>query len=665
MTVLANVAPTAKAGGPYTISMGQTLYLNGSASSDPDGLPSPLTYAWNLDADPALGSDTEFDDATGRYGYANWSTLESLGFTMGGTYEIYLQVSDGAAVVTSLPTTVTVRANQAPTASAGGPYTINMGQTLYLNGSASSDPDGLPSPLTYAWDLDDDGEYDDATGCYPLASWSTLESFGYAMGVTKDIHVKVSDGALEDEASTTVTVRANQLPTASAGGPYAISVGQTLYLNGSGSSDPDGLPSPLSYAWDLDGDGDYDDATGRYAFASWSTLEGLGFELGTNTVGVKVSDGAAEDEATADVIVTGSTQPYLSYGTVSDVGSSSWTTVTLPRSYTSMVVVATPNYDETSLPGVTRIRNASGNSFEVRVDCAGAGTVSGVDVHYVVVEQGVYDEPLFKMEAVKYNSTQIDRLGSWNGESRSYLQTYDKPVVVGQVMSYNDPGFSVFWTRGASATAPPSSTDLYMGRQIGEDPNWASRPAVAEKMGYLVIESTGSGTGMIEGLPFVAAVGGDTVRGITDAPPYTYAYPVMDNAKAAVASQAGMDGNNGGWAVLYGGNPLPADGGTLSLAIDEDQLKDTERAHTTEQVAYLVIDPPIATQAAETLVAESRTSFRFNGAEREGSSFQRSSVADEVADVQLARHDPGGDGIRGRRGGSGGSGVGRSGGKAL
>ena len=193
--VAANVPPTASAGGPYTISMGQTLYLNGSASNDPDGVPSPLTYSWNLDADPALGSDTEFDDATGRYGYANWATLESLGFTMGGTYEIYLQVSDGAAVVTSLPTTVTVRANQSPTASAGGPYTISMGQTLYLNGSASSDPDGLPSPLTYAWDLDDDGEFDDATGAFGFANWATLESLGFTMDVTRDIHVRVSDGA--------------------------------------------------------------------------------------------------------------------------------------------------------------------------------------------------------------------------------------------------------------------------------------------------------------------------------------------------------------------------------------------------------------------------------------------------------------------------------------
>jgi hypothetical protein len=36
----------------------------------------------------------------------------------------------------------------------------------------------------------------------------------------------------------------------------------------------------------------------------------------------------------------------------------------------------------------------------------------------------------------------------------------------------------------------------------------------------------------------------------------------------------------------------------LRLAIDEDQLKDAERSHTTEQVAYLIIDPPLTAESA-------------------------------------------------------------------
>ena len=114
-----------------------------------------------------------------------------------------------------------------------------------------------------------------------------------------------------------------------------------------------------------------------------------------------------------------------------------------------------------------------------------------------------------------------------------------------------------------------------------------------ETIGYIVIETNVSGSAEIEGLPYVAALGGDTINGVGDSPAYSYTYNAMTNSKTAVASQAAMDGGNGGWAVLYGDNPITNTGNTLKLAIDEDQNKDSERRHTSEQVAYLIIDPPL------------------------------------------------------------------------
>jgi hypothetical protein len=55
----------------------------------------------------------------------------------------------------------------------------------------------------------------------------------------------------------------NQLPTADAGGPYAWELGTLIVLDGSASSDADGVI--VHYAWDLDYDGLYDDATGHTA----------------------------------------------------------------------------------------------------------------------------------------------------------------------------------------------------------------------------------------------------------------------------------------------------------------------------------------------------------------------------------------------------------------
>lgn len=118
-----------------------------------------------------------------------------------------------------------------------------------------------------------------------------------------------------------------------------------------------------------------------------------------------------------------------------------------------------------------------------------------------------------------------------------------------------------------------------------------------------IVEATQDGN--IEGLPFVAGVGGDSVRGVGNGT-YEYSYDAMPNAKTAVLSSAGMDGGDGGWAVLRGNNPVPATSGTISLSIDEDQLRDSERNHTTEQVAYFVIDPPVgeSSQSNETIPFE-------------------------------------------------------------
>ena len=78
----------------------------------------------------------------------------------------------------------------------------------------------------------------------------------------------------------------------------------------------------------------------------------------------------------------------LATGIVSSVGSD-WQTVTLPDSYSDMVVVASVQYDGTVPPAVVRIRNASGNAFDVRVQNPSDAALSNYAVQYVAVEAGV------------------------------------------------------------------------------------------------------------------------------------------------------------------------------------------------------------------------------------------------------------------------------------
>ncbi|MEM6688402.1 MAG: Ig-like domain-containing protein [Planctomycetota bacterium] len=413
----------------------------------------------------------------------------------------------------------------------------------------------------------------------PNANFHGSDSFSYTIADTAG-----------NQATATVDVAVSPVNDAPVANVESYSLDQDTTLNV-------GVPGVLSNDIDVDGEpltaalvaGPTSGSLTLNVDGSFSYTPTAGF-VGNDSFVYQAVDtsGVGSNEVPVslqvDAVAAG---PNLSHGVLGAVGSN-WQTVSLGKSYTSMIVVATPRYNDGSGPGVVRIDNVTSNSFDVRVDNVGSSIFSG-GVHYITVEEGVYDESGFKLEAVKYTEGQTSGRGNWqiDTSSQAYQQSYDNPVVVGQVMSANDPDWSVFWASSGSRTSPPTSGVLNVGKHVAEDPDTTRAD---ETIGYLVIEATQDGT--IEGLPFVAGVGGDTVRGVGNGT-YQYSYDAMPNAKTAVLGSAGMDGGDGGWAVLRGNNPLPPAGGSIALSIDEDQLRDSERNHTTEQVAYFVIDPPL------------------------------------------------------------------------
>lgn len=75
-----------------------------------------------------------------------------------GTDTFSYKASDGQAFSNEAPVTITVQpVNDPPAADAGGPYTVPEGESVTLSGSGS-DVDG--DPLTFAWDLDNNGSFE-------------------------------------------------------------------------------------------------------------------------------------------------------------------------------------------------------------------------------------------------------------------------------------------------------------------------------------------------------------------------------------------------------------------------------------------------------------------------------------------------------------------------
>ena len=113
------------------------------------------------------------------------------------------------------------------------------------------------------------------------------------------------------------------------------------------------------------------------------------------------------------------------------------------------------------------------SSFEVWLQNPSGNAAQPDTVHCLVVEEGAWVIDGVKLEAFTYTSTVTDGAGRWFAQARGYGHSYEVPVVLGQVMTENDPGWSVFWSRGALYNDPPSPATIRTGKHVGQDPRTA------------------------------------------------------------------------------------------------------------------------------------------------------------------------------------------------
>ncbi|HVU90072.1 MAG TPA: proprotein convertase P-domain-containing protein [Pirellulales bacterium] len=141
-----NVSPlVVSGGGPYTITEGNSLALNGSAGNGN----APYTLGWDLNGDGT------FTDASGATPTLTSAQLAALGITGPGTYNIRLEATDSSGVIgESLATTLTVLPPP-PTAGIAGSITVLRGETNTYTLSASDAELGPGTSFTFVIDWGD------------------------------------------------------------------------------------------------------------------------------------------------------------------------------------------------------------------------------------------------------------------------------------------------------------------------------------------------------------------------------------------------------------------------------------------------------------------------------------------------------------------------------
>jgi flagellar hook assembly protein FlgD/fibronectin type 3 domain-containing protein len=240
-----NNPPLANAGADRNVVVEQPVTLDGTASYDPDG--DLITYRWIVVSVPvgSLVTNASLSDLT--------SAKPILTPDVPGPYTLGLVVNDGQVdsekdeviILAELPP------NIPPNADAGPDQQVFTGSLVILNGSRSNDPNNGPQPLIYEWSFVrvPDGSF--LTDNSIAGRVSVEATFIPDVGGEYVVNLTVFDGQNNGSDQVSVFASVNTPPVADAGPDITIARGQTVILNGSGSSDPDSRPGPLTYLWRL------------------------------------------------------------------------------------------------------------------------------------------------------------------------------------------------------------------------------------------------------------------------------------------------------------------------------------------------------------------------------------------------------------------------------
>lgn len=248
---------------PDTAGVGEHVTLEATTSGDAGPA---QEYRWDFDGDGDVDRTTNEPTVTTTYDDAGTVTPEVT------------VVADGDEDAASA--TVEVVEERGPDAAVSAPGTAELGEPATLDASGSSAEAGIE---TYRWDVGDDGDVDAET------SEPTYEFTPSATGERAATVTVVDANGGEDVASTSFEVVDTEPPVAAIEAPDTTTVGEQFTVDGSASSDEDGV---ASYEWTF---GDGETASGATATHTYD-------EAGSYDVTLTVTDPSGNENQTTTTV---------------------------------------------------------------------------------------------------------------------------------------------------------------------------------------------------------------------------------------------------------------------------------------------------------------------------------------------------------------------------
>ncbi len=329
----------------------------------------------------------------------------------------------------------------------------------------------------------------------------------------------------------------------------------------------------------------------RFSWFDWSAKENVEIpywiKSGCNTtatqVFVKIPFIPAGSNATIFMYYNNSqasSKSSISKVMDAEIGSTAvgdaFTTVNLQGTYKNPVVVTFHRESANTLPVSVMVRNVTSSSFEVALKNPSGSAVSSETVYYLVIEEGL-SRFIDGTTIEAHTLVETHTIGRNSGDNTWGIITFGhsfsiSPVVLAQVMTDWDPR----WVTDHVSALTATDGDIAM--EVGE----AFYNHGDEIMGWVAIARGVTGT--VNGVRYETGASGDVVQGHDNGCYSTSFTQSFTSSPLVLGDLSKRDGSDGGWLVMCSLSST-----AYGAHVDEDQISDSERSHTTEDSGFLAV----------------------------------------------------------------------------